>query len=154
MASGLTPTTATAEAARRAWELAFDATPPMPPGVALDYVQECTGDRDDACLELIAAAANYLEAKIPDSGASINMMPLHEQATLAVGHFRGAGWGMVRTYAQCVMYWANRIIDATHHWPAEGTPTAVEHTIAVRFVKWTDLLCLSAELCRAIEDAT
>jgi hypothetical protein len=38
---------------------------PMPPGQAIDYVQDETGDRDDAVTELLKAAANWLAAKEP-----------------------------------------------------------------------------------------
>lgn len=56
--------------AREAWALmtrpvtplaALTGEHPLPPGLALDYVQDVTGDRDDAVTALVRAGADWLE---------------------------------------------------------------------------------------------
>jgi hypothetical protein len=57
----------------------------MPANVALDFVQEATGDRDDAVTALLQAAATWLEAKMP-ADDSLNYRP---DAFCVVGDIRG-----------------------------------------------------------------
>lgn len=43
----------------------FAGTEPMPPAIALDYVQDECGDRDDAVMALLAAAGQWLLDTMP-----------------------------------------------------------------------------------------
>jgi hypothetical protein len=76
---------------------------PMPPGQAIDYVQDETGDRDDAVSELLKAAANWLAAKAPPG----NAVNLGDDALVLLGDIRGedfghadAMWGTISLRAQ------------------------------------------------------
>lgn len=63
--------TATQEKAAEAWAMMVrPANPlarvmPMPPAVALDYVQDVCGDRDEAVTALCGAAAGWLLLRVP-----------------------------------------------------------------------------------------
>jgi hypothetical protein len=146
-----TSLTATEFAARAAWRAAFDAVPPMPPGVALDMVQDDAADVDEAVLELWAAAATSLEASIPDSGTWVNCLSLHEYAMLAARDLRGGGFG-------AVFMWLTRLSDLASDiriaWgDGQVNIAREEYEVAGLFLDWTKLAAHALDLCKAIEDA-
>ncbi len=96
----VTSPTAAELAARAAFAAAFNAE--MPPAVALDMVQDETGDRDDAFRELMSAAGDHLAERVPIVPALvvpvIEDIDLTDEFRIIASYIRGFSWQMVKTH--------------------------------------------------------
>lgn len=90
--------TETQHNARVAW-LALVHPTPMPCDIALDYVQDSCGDRDDAISEIITAAGDWLAVQsIPAATDTETHAACREAATLAVSHLREQSSGLAKLH--------------------------------------------------------
>lgn len=145
----MTKPTATEHAARTAWVAGLRSENPMPVGVMLDHVQDETGDRDDAVLELWDAGAKWLEAMIPDSGEWMNCLSLHEYAFLTSRDLAGGGFHGADHWLQGVRTIA---ADLRIAWGDGLRLMREEYEIAGRFLDWAKLAQSAMDLCKQIED--
>lgn len=72
---------------------------PMPFGVALDYIQDITGDRDEAVAALLWAASNQLEKNIPE-----DLVNLRDEAIGLLSDIRGEYFSHADRAAETISY--------------------------------------------------
>lgn len=90
--------TETQHNARVAW-LALVHPTPMPADIALDFVQDSCGDRDEAISAIITAAGDWLAAQaIPPATSTETHAGCREVALLAVSHLREQSSGLAKLY--------------------------------------------------------
>jgi hypothetical protein len=116
----------------------------MEPAIALDYVQNVTGDRDDAVTALIHAGCDWLAAQEPQKVAGDLDAVCHSDADLVLGHLRGEGIGMAVTFASHI---EERCGFASH--PASGR----ERWIASDWLAWVRKASDVIDWCRKIVTA-
>lgn len=120
--------------AREAWALMTrPVTPfttiagehPLPPGLALDYVQEVTGERDDAVTALIRAGADWLDEQTQPGDAGEVGNTCIADARVATMYLRGESFGMAAVYLSHIRDRCERAADpqvsghdkwAAHKW--------------------------------------
>ena len=115
---------------------------PMPPGVALDMVQDVCGDRDDALFALLDAGANWLWSLTP----APDMTGAKADVTAIVGSIRAEGFGLAESLVQAIRERANGVLYA---WQLHRqiVPQA-EREVAMRWVTWCDRAALAVRLGR------
>lgn len=148
------------QAASRAWlamvtEVPFFARTierrtPMPAAVALDMVQDVTGDRDDAVCALLMAAAIWLDDARPEQPVGRISTSLNTAISVR-GHLLGEGYGLAENCLRELMDLNREIRNDYHHLglnygPADDARAAAWH-------QWGHKAKRAIEVCRQVTAA-
>lgn len=131
-------------AASRAWLAMLHDLRPMPAGVALDFVQDVSGDRQDALLAILFAAVERLEGLRPERPIC---------GSVSVARSRSVGDLLLR----CDFVEARSVTDfieghnlAVCQWTPSERP---EHRMACDWLRWCAYARRDIETCRTVFEA-
>jgi hypothetical protein len=119
---------------------------PMEPGIAIDYVQDVCGDRDDAVSALLNAAADWLETRLPDA-ADVNWM----EGGWCCNEIRGECFSHAEMWLQHV---CERVGAVKRGWLlSSGSVTHRSFDAAQMWYRWHKIATNALRLCREITAA-
>lgn len=115
---------------------------PMPAAVALDMVQDVTGDRDDAVGAIVRAGADWLDTQtVPWLGSRA----YSDDAELVRNYLRSEGLKMASLFAAHIKERADQAADPR--------ASSEEKWAAHEWGRWADKATFAIDTCRAVVDA-
>lgn len=124
---------------------------PMPAGVALDFVQEVTDDRDAAVEALLWAAGRWLDDRRPEK-PDVRNSASFGASSAARGHLLCESFGLALSAVKEVNG-INIEVMRDYAQPLNRTVTKEMMQVAARWLKWADDAEHAISLCRAIAAA-
>lgn len=117
----------------------------MSPGVAIDYVQDVTGDRDEAVMAIINAAADWLDSQtVPGGDGEIHAGCLPD-SELIRNYLRGECMGLALVF---IVHIRDRCYRASTTFGPRGDWFAAQDWNA-----WADKALIAIDHCRAVAAA-
>jgi hypothetical protein len=158
----LQPPTLSAEAehaARVAWAAMthWDERDPdaerMAPAVAIDYVQNETGDRDDAVSALHRAAADWLDALRPTEPADLHPSPANNDAAACAANLRSEDYLHADNNRQAVEGYMREVQHEYDMDPEDARADVDGVQLANNWISWCGRARQAIDLCRAVAAA-
>ena len=148
------PTPEVEHEARRAWDAMTQEANPLPADLAIDLVQDETGDRDEAVAAIHAAAARWLDGLRPEQpvspgGLAANSVTFNA-AVACRGHLLGESYTFAENCRQEVIAW-NRMVLAEH--ASDLHPVACGCDMARSWLAWAEHADRTIRLCREVSQA-
>lgn len=127
---------------------------PMPVAIALDMVQDVTGDRDEALTAVLTAASDWLRGRIPSEPCPF-ASPQMADANAACGEIPGEFFGHAELWVADVAENARRVIERFVVLAVRHVTEAdrLDYFRAVEWKRWaadaTRTIALCRQLCAA-----
>lgn len=126
-------------------QMAGDNRGPMAPGVALDFVQEATGERDDAVTALVHAGADWLDTQTRPSEWGELGDACHADALVVALYIRAESFALAYAFLSH--------IEERCGFAAHPMATSQEKRTAAAWVRWADKARHVIDRCKAIVEA-
>jgi hypothetical protein len=121
---------------------------PMPADLAIDMVQDVTGDRDDAAGAIIGAGADWLANQTQPGGGTETDVGCSAAANNAIGSLRAESLGTAALFLGHVRTLCDRVLKESSLFPAPRP----EVYAALRWERWLAKAERALALCNAVAD--
>lgn len=124
---------------------------PMPPAVALDYVQDVCGDRDDAMIELMRVASHQLSIVMPTWGSGEVHRGCKADAELICSYLREESPGLATVHLVHIRDCCYMVTHPGYLAPDNASPR--DRHEALDWNRWADKAMETIDRARAVVDA-